>query len=60
MLLQSDDDGVITISFLLAPEYSIVSLLSIIEPLRVVNRIAGQQLFRRQVLSENSGGIYAR
>ncbi|WP_020682373.1 GlxA family transcriptional regulator [Marinobacterium rhizophilum] len=51
--LQPDADGVITLSFLLLPEYAMVSLLSAIEPLRIANRLAGKQLYRWQCLSED-------
>ena len=46
--LQADDDGVITLSFLLLPEYAMMSLLSAIEPLRVANRLAGREVYRWQ------------
>lgn len=53
--LRADADGVITFSFLLLPEYAMISLMSAIEPLRIANRMAGKQLFRWQCFSE--GGV---
>lgn len=58
-LLIADDDGGITLSFLLLPEYAMVSLLSAIEPLRVANRLAGKQLYRWQCLSEDGHAVVA-
>jgi len=58
-LLQADDDGVITLSFLLLPEYAMMSLLSAIEPLRVANRLAGREIYRWQCLSEDGEPVYA-
>jgi len=57
--LMADDDGVITLSFLLLPEYGMMSLLSAIEPLRVVNRLAGKEVFRWECLSEGGDEVYA-
>ncbi|PSJ40340.1 GlxA family transcriptional regulator [Zobellella endophytica] len=59
MFLRSEDDGVVTVSFLLLPEYAMVALLSAIEPLRVANRFAGKELFRWQLLSEDGHGVMA-
>ncbi|WP_298717651.1 GlxA family transcriptional regulator [uncultured Oceanisphaera sp.] len=58
-ILHPDDDGVITVSFLLLPEYAMVSLLSAIEPLRIANRLAGRELYRWQCLSENGQAVMA-
>ncbi|MBD5771041.1 GlxA family transcriptional regulator [Marinomonas colpomeniae] len=58
-LLIVDDDGVFTLSFLLLPEYSMMSLLSITEPLRIANRIVGKEVFRWQCLSENGKPVTA-
>ncbi|SIS69235.1 GlxA family transcriptional regulator [Neptunomonas antarctica] len=57
--LIADDDGVFTLSFLLLPEYAMVSLLSAIEPLRIANRLAGKVLFRWQCFSENGEAVLA-
>ncbi|WP_051436062.1 GlxA family transcriptional regulator [Marinomonas ushuaiensis] len=57
--LIADDDGVLTLSFLLLPEYSMMSLLSITEPLRIANRIVGKEVFRWQCLSENGNPVIA-
>ncbi|WP_084784197.1 GlxA family transcriptional regulator [Marinobacterium aestuarii] len=58
-ILHPDDDGVTTVSFLLLPEYAMVSLLSAIEPLRIANRLAGRELYRWQCLSENGQAVVA-
>lgn len=52
-------DGVINVSFLLIPEFSMVALLSAIEPMRVANRMAGKDLFRWQLLSHDEEQIFA-
>lgn len=57
--LIADDDGVFTLSFLLLPEYAMVSLLSAIEPLRIANRLAQRQVFRWQCLSESDALVTA-
>ena len=57
--LIADEDGVFTLSFLLLPEYAMVSLLSAIEPLRIANRLAGKTLFRWQCLSETGKPVIA-
>lgn len=58
-VLKPDADGVITLSFLLLPEYAMVSLMSAIEPLRVANRLAGRELYRWQCLSEDGQPVLA-
>jgi len=58
-VLRSDENGIITLSFLLLPEYAMISLLSAIEPLRVANRLAGKTLYRWQCLSENGQPVFA-
>lgn len=58
-LLVADNDGVFTLSFLLLPEYAMVSLLSAIEPLRIANRLAGKEVFRWQCLSEDGESVVA-
>jgi AraC family carnitine catabolism transcriptional activator len=50
--LVADDDGAFTLSFLLLPEYAMVSLLSAIEPLRIANRLLEKEVFRWQCLSD--------
>ena len=57
--LRADADGVITFSFLLLPEYAMISLMSAIEPLRIANRLAGRQLFRWQCFSEEGETVLA-
>lgn len=54
-----DDDGIITVSFLLLPDYAMVSLLSAIEPLRMANQLSGRPLYRWQCLSEEGVPVYA-
>ncbi len=46
-----EQDGTYEVSFLLLPEYSMMALLSGIEPLRVANRMAGREVFRWNLLS---------
>jgi len=58
-VLKPDQNGIITLSFLLLPEYAMISLLSAIEPLRVANRLAGKTLYRWQCLSENGQPVFA-
>jgi AraC family carnitine catabolism transcriptional activator len=57
--LVADDDGTFTLSFLLLPEYSMMSLLAITEPLRIANRIVGKEVFRWQCLSEDGQPVIA-
>jgi len=57
--LCADSDGVITFSFLLLPEYAMISLMSAIEPLRIANRLAGKVLFRWQCFSEEGKPVVA-
>lgn len=57
--LIADDDGVFTLSLLLLPEYAMMSLLSITEPLRIANRILGKEKFRWQCLSEDGRPVKA-
>lgn len=45
-MLLPEEDGTYRVSFLLLPEYSMIALLSGIEPLRVANRMAGREVFR--------------
>lgn len=59
MILKKAPDGTITVSFLLLPEYAMVALLSAIEPLRVANRFAGQEVFRWQLLTEHGNTVDA-
>jgi len=51
--LKADKNGIITLSFLLLPEYAMISLLSAIEPLRIANRLAGKELYRWQCFSKD-------
>lgn len=57
--LIADDDGSYTLSFLLLPEYSMMSLLAITEPLRIANRLVGKKIFRWQCLSEDGQPVQA-
>lgn len=57
--LLADEDGVITLSLLLLPEYSMMSLLSITEPLRIANSILGKKVFHWQCLSETGKPVIA-
>jgi transcriptional regulator GlxA family with amidase domain len=44
-------DDVLSIDFLLLPEFSLLSFASAVEPLRAANRVAGRTLYRWRVLS---------
>lgn len=57
--LKTSANGVATVHFLLVPEYTMVSLLSAIEPMRVANRMAGKEIFRWVLLSENEDPVVA-
>lgn len=57
--LKADADDVITLSFLLLPEYAMISLLSAIEPLRIANRLAGKELYRWQCFSKDGQPVVA-
>ncbi len=59
MILKPDNDGVITVSFLLMPEYAMMALLSAIEPMRVANRLAERELFRWQLLAVDKSQVLA-
>ncbi len=51
MILKQEQDGTFVVSFLLTPEYSMLALVSGIEPLRVANRMLGRELFRWQLIT---------
>lgn len=53
MILKQEHDETFIISFLLTPEYSMLALLSAIEPLRVANRMLGREAFRWQLITPN-------
>ncbi|WP_066456251.1 GlxA family transcriptional regulator [Castellaniella caeni] len=59
MALRPAPDGVITVSFLLIPEFSMVALLSAIEPMRVANRMARRECFRWRLLSGDGAPVQA-
>ncbi len=59
MILKSDNDGVITVSFLLMPEYAMMALLSAIEPMRVANRMAEREVFRWQLITMDENQVLA-
>lgn len=58
-MLKADADGVYSLSFLLLPEYSMMAVLSGIEPLRVANRMAGREVFRWQLVSPQGAAVAA-
>jgi AraC family carnitine catabolism transcriptional activator len=57
--LIADDDGIFTFTFLLLPEYGMVSLLSAIEPLRIANRLGERDVFRWQCLGPSDEPVMA-
>lgn len=58
-MLKADTDGIYTLSFLLLPEYSMMAVLSGIEPLRVANRMAGREVFRWQLVTAQGSAVAA-
>jgi AraC family carnitine catabolism transcriptional activator len=48
-----------TIGFLLIPQFSMISFVSALEPLRVANRLAQQTLYRWQIVSRDGGPVVA-
>lgn len=58
-VLRTGADGVISVTFLLIPEFSMVALLSAIEPMRVANRMAGTEVFRWQLIASGPDPVKA-
>lgn len=48
-----------TLGILLRPQFAMVALFSAIEPLRIANRMAGQELFRWWLISEDGEPVIA-
>jgi transcriptional regulator GlxA family with amidase domain len=46
-------------AFVLIPNFSMIAFTSAIEPLRIANRLSGQELYRWQVVSKSGGPIRA-
>jgi len=46
-------------AFILIPNFSMIAFTSAIEPLRIANRLSGQELYRWQVVSKSGGPIRA-
>lgn len=59
MILKQEQDGSFIVSFLLIPEYSMLALVSAIEPLRVANRMLGRELFRWQLIASSGHKVEA-
>ena len=47
------------IGFLLLPRFSMMAFFSAVEPLRIANRVAGRELFRWQVISQDGAPVSA-
>ncbi|MBI1218599.1 MAG: helix-turn-helix domain-containing protein [Rhodobacteraceae bacterium] len=47
----------VTVSFVLMPRFTLLAFTSAIEPLRVANQLAGQELFRWSVLSADGAPV---
>ena len=54
-----EKQGLRTIGIYIAPMFSMISLMCMIEPLRVVNEIVGHQLIKWQLLSKEGGRVNA-
>jgi AraC family carnitine catabolism transcriptional activator len=48
-----------TVGFLLIPQFSMISFVSALEPLRVANRLAQQPLYRWRIVSHDGGPVMA-
>jgi len=48
-----------TVGFLLVPQFSMISFVSALEPLRVANRLAQQKLYRWQIVSRDGAPVMA-
>ncbi|KJY78342.1 GlxA family transcriptional regulator [Vibrio nigripulchritudo] len=57
--MKPNDDGSITLSFLLIPEFAMIALVAAIEPLRIANRIVGREIFKWELLSESTEPVAA-
>ena len=53
------NSSVISFAFFLVPEYSMIALLSAIEPLRIANRLSGQQLYSWMLVTEDGSSVPA-
>lgn len=53
------NNSVISFAFFLVPQYSMIALLSAIEPLRIANRLSGQQLYSWMLVTENGSTVPA-
>tara|TARA_R110001583_G_scaffold103458_1_gene250682 strand:- start:6532 stop:7494 length:963 start_codon:yes stop_codon:yes gene_type:complete len=53
------NNSVISFAFFLVPQYSMISLLSAIEPLRIANRLSGQQLYSWKLVTEDGSSVQA-
>jgi transcriptional regulator GlxA family with amidase domain len=55
----SDHAGTHTIGFLLVPEFSMIAFTSSLEPLRLANRVSGQNLFAWRIYSHDGAPVMA-
>ena len=57
--MHATNSSVISFAFFLVPEYSMIALLSAIEPLRIANRLSGQQLYSWMLVTEEGSSVPA-
>ena len=59
VLLSSKSAGTIKVGFLLVPNFSMIAFSAAIEPLRVANRVAGEDLFEWVIASPSDFAVTA-
>lgn len=57
--MHTTNDSIISFAFFLVPQYSMIALLSAIEPLRIANRLSGQQLYSWVLVTEDGSSVPA-
>lgn len=57
--MNTTNNSVISFAFFLVPQYSMIALLSAIEPLRIANRLSGQQLYSWVLVTEDGSSVPA-
>jgi transcriptional regulator GlxA family with amidase domain len=58
-MVTTDQTGTHTIGFLLTPEFSMIAFTSSLEPLRLANRVSGQNLFAWRIYSPDGAPVMA-
>lgn len=59
MVNKDEPKGTIRLGFLLIPEFSMLAFTSAVEPLRMANRLSGQELYRWVILSVDGQPVTA-